>query len=46
MLLLVFKNVDFLLPVKPNLVRKLKYALIFIKTDTVNNQIMLILTTY
>ena len=37
MLLLEFENVDFLLPVSPISVPKLKCALIFMKIDTVDN---------
>ena len=37
MVLLQFKNISFLPPVRPNLVPKLKCASIFMKIDTVNN---------
>ena len=37
MVLLEFKNISFLPPVRPNLVPKLKCASIFMKIDTVNN---------
>ena len=39
MVLLEFKNINFLPPVRPNVVLKLKCASIFMKIDTVNNTV-------